>query len=274
MKTLSIKQPWVELILQGKKKIEIRKWNTHFRGEFLIHSSKKPDEESMKKFGFKDLPNGFILGKVELIDVKNYKDDEEFLKDKNLHLAGKEWGNKGFVLKNPKRIKKVKHNGNLNFWKYNGEITIDNLIKLAESKKEIEDIFQYINDLDLDYPNYKEWIQECKRELEIGYKKAFYSEKDLEINGVIIFQPHKKNKNILEIKTFWVSPQSRKQGIGLSLFNLIEEYATKNKFKIIQIDTHNNELINFLLKRNLEIVGKENLYSPPQEETILQKIIK
>ena len=46
MKALSIKQPYAELILQGKKKIELRKWNTNFRGEFLIHASKIPDLEA------------------------------------------------------------------------------------------------------------------------------------------------------------------------------------------------------------------------------------
>lgn len=30
MKNLSIKQPFAELILRGKKKIELRKWNTKF----------------------------------------------------------------------------------------------------------------------------------------------------------------------------------------------------------------------------------------------------
>ncbi|MCK4553277.1 ASCH domain-containing protein [Candidatus Pacearchaeota archaeon] len=118
MKTLSIKQPWAELILQARKKIEIRKWNTKFRGEFLIHSSKIPDEASMKKFGFKNLQNGFIVGKAELIDVKTYKNDEEFTKDNNLHLANKGWGNKGFILKNPKRINKIKCDGNLGFWEF------------------------------------------------------------------------------------------------------------------------------------------------------------
>jgi ASC-1-like (ASCH) protein len=119
MKTLSIKQPWAELILQGRKKIEIRKWNTKFKGEFLVHSSKIPDKESMKKFGFDNLPLGYIVGKVNLIDVKTYENDEEFLKDKNLHLAGKEWGNKGFILKNPQGIEKIKAKGNLGFWEFN-----------------------------------------------------------------------------------------------------------------------------------------------------------
>ncbi|MEK6923012.1 MAG: ASCH domain-containing protein, partial [Nanoarchaeota archaeon] len=56
MKALSLKQPFAELILQGKKKIELRKWNTHFMGEFLIHASKISDKKAMKRFGFEDLP--------------------------------------------------------------------------------------------------------------------------------------------------------------------------------------------------------------------------
>lgn len=119
MKALSFKQPFAELILQGKKKIEIRKWKTKFRGEFLIHASKIPDKESMKKFGFKELPCGFILGKVTLVDVKEYKNKNEMEKDKSLHLASWKWGNKAFFLKNPKRIKPIPAKGSLGFWEYN-----------------------------------------------------------------------------------------------------------------------------------------------------------
>ena len=119
MKTLSLKQPWAELILQGKKKIELRKWNTKFRGKFLIHSSKIPDRESMLKFNFKNLPLGFIVGKANLIDVKKYENSSEFLKDKNLHLADSSWGNYGFLLKNAKRINPIPAKGNLNFWDFN-----------------------------------------------------------------------------------------------------------------------------------------------------------
>ena len=43
MKTLSLKQPFAELILQGRKTIELRRWNTNLRGDFLIHASKNPD---------------------------------------------------------------------------------------------------------------------------------------------------------------------------------------------------------------------------------------
>ena len=119
MKALSIKQPYAELILQGKKTIELRKWNTSFRGEFLVHASKTPDQEAMKKFNFSDLPLGFIIGKVNLADVKKYKNKIECLKDKDKHLAEYKWGNYGFILTTPIKLKPISCKGNLGFWDYN-----------------------------------------------------------------------------------------------------------------------------------------------------------
>jgi hypothetical protein len=119
MKVLSLKQPWAELILQRRKKIEVRKWNTEFRGKFLIHTSKKPDLMAMKKFGFENLPCGVIVGEAELIDVKNYKGNKnEFKKDKKFHLASSDFGEFGFILKNVKRINPILSKGNLRFWNF------------------------------------------------------------------------------------------------------------------------------------------------------------
>ncbi len=117
MKALSLKQPWAELILQGRKSIELRKWKTNFRGEFFIHSSKTPDKEAMTRFGFSDLPCGFIVGKAVLVDVKDY-DVEDFEEDSEKHLASSEWGRYGFVLNGVKRVSLKKAKGFLGFWNY------------------------------------------------------------------------------------------------------------------------------------------------------------
>ncbi|MDO8528390.1 MAG: ASCH domain-containing protein [Nanoarchaeota archaeon] len=118
MKALSLKQPFAELIVSGRKKIELRNWNTHFRGEFLIHASKSPDLKSMKKFDFETLPLGMIVGKVKLVEVKHYLSKEEHEKDKNRHLASSDWGNYGFILENPERIKPIPAKGRLGFWEF------------------------------------------------------------------------------------------------------------------------------------------------------------
>jgi len=118
MKVLSIKQPFAELIILGKKKIELRKWNTKFRGEFLIHTSKVPDEKAMKEFGFDKLSCGCIVGKAKLVDVKKYSNEEEHKKDKDLHLASKFFGNYGFILENVERVKEIPCKGSLGFWEF------------------------------------------------------------------------------------------------------------------------------------------------------------
>ncbi len=119
MKVLSIKQPFAELIVSGRKKIELRKWNTKFRGEFLIHASQNADKKAMEKFGFNQLPLGCIVGKAVLVNVKKYANKEEFDNDNNLHLADNSFGNYGFQLENATRISPIiKAKGKLNFWNF------------------------------------------------------------------------------------------------------------------------------------------------------------
>ena len=118
MKTLSLKQPFAELVVSGKKTIELRNWNTKFRGRFLIHASKKPDSEAIKKFGFEKLPVGVIVGMAELVDVKKYETDSEHTRDKDKHLADTSWGKYGFILKNAKRTEPIEARGMLGFWEF------------------------------------------------------------------------------------------------------------------------------------------------------------
>lgn len=116
MRALSLKQPFAELVVSGKKTIELRKWNTNFRGKFLVHASKTPDKRYMEKFGFTNLPMGCIVGKANLVNVKKYNSEEEFNLDKNLHLATKEWGRYGFVLGEVQKMNPIPAKGSLGFW--------------------------------------------------------------------------------------------------------------------------------------------------------------
>ena len=119
MKALSLKQPWAELILQGKKTIETRIWNTNFRGEFLIHASGNLDEEAMKAYSFKELPRRAIIGKATLTEVKEYPTKEEWLADNDKHLAGDLWDGRkryGFILINVQRLIPKQMPGKLGFF--------------------------------------------------------------------------------------------------------------------------------------------------------------
>lgn len=86
MKTITIKQPWASLIVEGVKDIENRTWPTKFRGRVLIHAAHKrwkweavlnylydKAKAILNSFGYdatwlKQLPTGVIIGSVEIVD--------------------------------------------------------------------------------------------------------------------------------------------------------------------------------------------------------------
>ncbi len=108
MKCLSISQPFADLIISGKKTIELRKWNTNFRGEFLIHAPIKIRIEDCKRLKItKKLVIGAIIGKAELYDVKKYNSSKEVKNDQKFHFALKNFQDKtfGFKIKNGKPLR-------------------------------------------------------------------------------------------------------------------------------------------------------------------------
>ncbi len=50
MKYLSLRRPYAELILQRRKTIELRNWNTRFREPLPIHSSDKVEKDACLHF--------------------------------------------------------------------------------------------------------------------------------------------------------------------------------------------------------------------------------
>jgi hypothetical protein len=110
MKCLSLKQPYAQLLVSGKKTIELRSWDTKFRGEFLVHASKKIDKEACKrtKIDPKSLTTGAIIGKAILYDVKYYKNRKLFLQDRGKHLAPPKYSDHryGFLIMNARRFRK------------------------------------------------------------------------------------------------------------------------------------------------------------------------
>lgn len=126
MKCLSLKQPYSFLLSSGEKTIELRKWNTKFRGEFLIHSSKKTDVENCRRLRIDDsnLITGAIIGSAFLYDVKKYSNNEDFIKDKNRHFAADakylEGYRYGFLVKNAKKLNQpIPYSGKLGFFEVN-----------------------------------------------------------------------------------------------------------------------------------------------------------
>ena len=127
MKCLSLKQPFADLLALGEKTIELRKWNTKFRGEFLIHASKNIDVDACDRLDIDidKLSIGAILGSAFLFDIKVYGNQEDFNRDKQKHFSiiskyfdGYKYG---FLIRNAKMFKKqIIYQGKLKFF----EVTI------------------------------------------------------------------------------------------------------------------------------------------------------
>ena len=108
MKCLSVSQPFADLIVSGKKNIELRNWNTNFRGDFLIHAPLKIRIEDSKRLKInKKFTTGAIIGKAQLYDVKKYNSTKEIKLDQKYHFSTKKFQNKtfGFMLKNVKPLR-------------------------------------------------------------------------------------------------------------------------------------------------------------------------
>ena len=120
MKALSLKQPFAELVVSGRKSVELRKWNTSFRGEFFVHASGNVDFARCKSFNLNPdlLVKQAIVGSAELVSVVRYLTLEDLENDKDKHLALDFYDVPvyGFVLKNVKRVEPVKLKGALGFF--------------------------------------------------------------------------------------------------------------------------------------------------------------
>lgn len=70
MKSLTVKEPWASLIINGYKEYEFRSWKTNYRGRILIHAGLTLEEDASKNFKDYNLNygKGEIIGEATLTD--------------------------------------------------------------------------------------------------------------------------------------------------------------------------------------------------------------
>jgi hypothetical protein len=66
---LSIRQPWAQLILQGRKRLELRTWATTHRGLFWVHAPKVLDDHASQRFKIEGAFRGGVVGYCRLDGV-------------------------------------------------------------------------------------------------------------------------------------------------------------------------------------------------------------
>lgn len=144
MKCLSVSQPYADLIINGKKTIELRSWNTNYRGEFLIHAPLKIRYDDCKRLKIRTkLVRGAIVGKAEIYYVKKYNSSSEVRKDSAKHFASKNLYNRkyGFCLRNAKVFRvPIPCKGRLGFF----DVMPDKKLKKSQIKMDvIEEEYSY-----------------------------------------------------------------------------------------------------------------------------------
>ena len=147
MKALSIQHPWVDAILAGEKTIEIRSWETSYRGEFLLHASKAWGKKQKDLFSFIQrryklkLPfpehageNG-IVGIATLESIRAVGGARGSLrKDARAALAEpRDFGLPGWRLTNVRPLEFIPCNGALGLFNVSPEVEAQVLAQLGRS---------------------------------------------------------------------------------------------------------------------------------------------
>ena len=135
MKALSVQQPWATLIVEGRKKIEVRSWKTDHRGPMVICASASPKNV----FWFDEVEKearlmhaGCIIGVVELLDCRPMVESDE--DDAKCKLQNGAWS---WVLKPLHYCRPDRVTGRLGFF----DVPESNLVKIAND--ETDWIFNY-----------------------------------------------------------------------------------------------------------------------------------
>ena len=124
MKTLTIREPWASLIVNGYKEYEFRSWKTNYRGKILIHSGIGFDKEYLDRFREYDLEygKGEIIGEAELVDCIKVSDEfQKLLNNKNRLVYGSNNYDQKYAWKliNIKKYdKRIPVKGKLSLWEY------------------------------------------------------------------------------------------------------------------------------------------------------------
>lgn len=83
--SLSSRQPWAELILSGRKRVELRRRTEPYRGWVWLHTGQTVEEPECARFGLGELFKGGFVGAFQLRDIVAF-DAERWEEWRPMHL--------------------------------------------------------------------------------------------------------------------------------------------------------------------------------------------
>lgn len=122
-KALSFRQPWADLVLEGRKSLDLRTWSTKYRGTLAVYASSEIEREACKAHGMDPsaLSTGVVIGFVDLVDIVKLS-AEEYARRQSQHLNGRNFKNGlfGWEFANPRPLEKpVPARGHLKLFNVN-----------------------------------------------------------------------------------------------------------------------------------------------------------
>ena len=117
-RVLSVRQPWAQLIITGKKKIEYRTWSTPYRGTVAIRASSTMTKSLVRDNGLdpEKLVTGKIIGIVDIADCVSGRRPKSHKKPT--------WR---WILKNPRSLNKpLTAEGHLGLYRLKKKIRVRN----------------------------------------------------------------------------------------------------------------------------------------------------
>jgi ribosomal protein S18 acetylase RimI-like enzyme len=148
----------------------------------------------------------------------------------------------------------------------------DYSFRTAESARDRDLLFSYVAGQDLNYPGYHDWTHRAYFEIEIGYKTGIIALSNRVVVGDAIFQPHKTQKRVRELKNMRTHPDLRRRGFARFMLRQVEQGLGKD-FDMILCDVPETETatIEFMESCGYRRVAKLNLYSDERREVVMVK---
>jgi len=154
-------------------------------------------------------------------------------------------------------------------------MTFDFSFRTAESRRDRDLLFGYIDGQDLGYPNYHDWTHRTYFELEIGYKTGIIAKSNSVVVGDLIFQPDKTHKRVRELKNMRIHPDLR--GRGFARFMLAQaERGLGEDFDMLLCDVPETETstILFMEACGYKRIARIPIYSDDRREVVMVKAAK
>ncbi len=147
-------------------------------------------------------------------------------------------------------------------------------VELIKDPGEVTQLYEFIKKMSLDYPDYQLWVEKCKRELELGIKKGLVMRDNDKIIAEMVFQNHKDDNKILEIKNVRVDDAYRGRGYFGIFLAEAEKYARKHDLKRIMVDCHSDQIkiVETTLKYGFKLESNEKLYNDKLESILVKDI--